>query len=310
VPVLAGCTVEPGKDGLELVPRAPYGSSPVVVAEQAWNGEALDVEVERGNIEIVGHPDTTSITVRANTLTWAREQKDASDIRAATIATARLERGTNGNLVVKCDIPKGDFGTALNEATQCNVRVDIPAPEGVVHDVRAVARFGDVYMNRLQSGPSTTIVASGIEVEGQLLRGNVQAYSYWADVEVEPRPNGEVFVASESGDWYYLPTLQEVEKRDARDGSARFGATLRIPRDFTSRVVSMSSRGANVEAAAFPGLRSGAPRGPLGPLSADSVTVTANQGNATLLVWGESYNAIRTADFATDARVPWTDPPR
>jgi hypothetical protein len=310
LPGVAGCTLEPGKDGLEVVPRAPYGSSPVVIDEQAWNGEAVVVDVERGNIEIVGRPEAKTIKVQADTLTWAQKQKDASDMRAATIATARLERDASGAWSVKCEIPKGDFGSALPEATQCNVRIEVPAPEGVVHDVHAIAHFGDVYMNRLQSGPSTRIVASGIEVEGLVLRGNVQIYSYYADVEVEPRASGDVLVTSASEDWYYLPTLEEVEKRDKDDGAARFGATLRIPRDFTSRVVSLSSRGAAVEAFGFPDISSGAPRGPVGPLSAHSVTVTANQGNATLLVWGESVTTARGGDFATDARLPWTTPQR
>lgn len=305
---LAGCTIEPGEDGLQIVPRAPYVSSPASVAEQPWNGEALSVDVERGNIEIVGHATAKTISVRVDTLTWARKNEDASAMRAATVATAKLERDASGNWSVKCEIPKGEFGSALPEATQCNIRIDLPAPEGVIHDVRALARFGDVYMNRLQSGPSTRIVASGIEVEGHVLRGNVQVYSYWADVEVEPRPNGEVLVSSQSDDWYYLPTLEQVEKRDDKDGSARFGATLRIPGDFTSRVVSLSSRGAAVEAFAFPDVRLGMPRGPIGPASAQSVTVAANQGNATLLVWGENYTTSRTGDFATDVRVPWTDP--
>jgi hypothetical protein len=306
-PTLAGCTLEPGKDGLEVVPRAPYTSSPVAVGEETWNGEALTVDVERGNIEIVGHPGTKTISVRADTLTWAQKQEDASAMRAATIATAKLVRDASG-WSVKCEIPKGAFGSALPEATQCNVRIDMPAPEGVAHDVRAIAHFGDVYMNRLQSGPATRIVASGIEVQGLVLRGNVEVYSYWADVEVEPRANGNVLVASESGDWYYLPSLEAVEKRNDKDGSARFGATLRIPKDFTSRLVSMSSRGAAVEAFGFPDVRSGAPRGPLGPASAQSVTVSANQGNATLLVWGESYTASRGSDFGTDDRLPWTSP--
>ena len=309
LPALAGCTIEPGTDGLQVVPRAPYTSAPVVVDEQAWNGEPIVVDVERGNIEIVGRVDAKTSMVQADTLTWARKQKDASDLRAATLATARLERDTSGAWSVKCDIPRGDFGSALPEATQCNLRVEVPAPEGTVHDVRAIAHFGDVYMNRLQSGPSTQILASGLEVEGLVLRGNVRVYSFYADVEVEPRPNGDVLVASESGDWYDLPTLEQTKKRNG-DGSARYGATVRIPRDFTARRVSLSSLGAAVEAFGFPDVVSGAQRGPLGPLSAASVTVTANQGNATLLVWGETATTIRTGDFASDARVPWTAPQR
>jgi len=270
---VAGCTIEPGEDGLEIVPRGPYVSSPAAVDEQAWNGEPVSVDVERGNIEIVGNPDAKTIRVRVTTMTWARNRADASAIRAATVATAKLERTPNGSLSVTCTIPKGDFGSALNESTQCNIRIDIPAPEGVVHDIYAIARVGDVYMNRLQSGPTTQILASGIEVEGALLRGNVKAYSYYADVEVEPRANGEVVVASESGDWYHLPNLEEVEERDERDGSARYGATLRIPKDFTARSVMLASRGAAVEALGFPDVQSGMPRGPLGPSSAQSVTV-------------------------------------
>ena len=305
---LAGCTLEPTLDGVEVKARAPYLSSPVGIDEQAWNGEAITVDVERGNIEIVGSPSRTTIAVRADTLTWAQTQKDASDIRAATIATAKLERDARGRWSVHCEIPKGDFGSALREATQCNVRIDVPAPDGVVHDIHAIAHFGDVYLNHLQSGASSEILVSGIEVEGVSLRGNVSVYSFWGDVEIEPRANGNVLVSSESGDWYYLPTLEAVEKRNTQDGSARFGATLRIPKDFTARTVSLSSRGAAVEAFGFPDVHYGAPRGPVGPASAQSVTVAANQGNATLLVLGENVTTSRTGDFATDGRLAWTSP--
>jgi hypothetical protein len=306
--VASGCTLEPTADGLEIVARAPYISSPVSVDEQPWNGEGISVDVERGNIEIVGHKDTTTISVRANTMTWARSHDDASAMRAATVATAKLERDAGGNWSVTCEIPPGDFGSALREATQCNVRVDVPAPEGVTHQVSAIARFGDVYLNRLQSGADTSLVASGIEVEGSLLRGHVQVYSYWADVEVEPFSRSTVGVHSASGDWYYLPSLESVEKRSEKDGAARFGATLRIPKDFTSEWVELESRGAAVEAFAFPDVRSGTPRGALSPASAKLVKVSANQGNATLLPWGESITTSRTGDFATDTREPWSQP--
>ncbi len=305
---LSGCTLDPTVDGLELHPRLPYASKPVSIGEETWNGEAISIDVERGNIEIVGQPSAKTIAVRANTYTWADNQDDASAMRAATIATAKLERDERGNWRVSCSIPKDSHGSALPEATQCNVRIDLPAAEGVVHDVHAIAHFGDIYLNRLQSSATTRILASGVEVTGTVLRGNVEIYSDWADVEVEPRAGGNVLVASETGDWYYLPSLQAVEKRDERDGAAKYGATLRIPQSFTSRLVSLSSVGASVEKFDFPDVVPGMPRGPVDATSAQAITVVANQGNATLLAWGKSFTQSRQGDFSTDGRVPWTDP--
>ena len=278
---IGGCTLEPSVDGIEFKPRAPYFSSPVTIDEQAWNGEPIRVDVERGNIEIVGQPNATTISLRANTYTWAQTQEDASNVRAATVATAKLQRDADGTWRASCSIPKGDFESGLLEATQCNLRIDVPAPDGVVHDIEAIAHYGDLYLNRLASGTRTKIVASGKEIDGMALRGNVELHSHFADVEIEPMPGSTVFIGSDSDDWYYLPSLEEVEKRSERDGSARFGATVRIPRDFTSRFVSVSSVGAAVEAFDFPDLSSGGARGPVGPASASSVVVATNQGNAT-----------------------------
>jgi len=117
-----------------------------------------------------------------------------------------------------------------------------------------------------------------------------------------------VFVGSESDDWYYVPSLAEVEKRDENDGAARFGATLRLPKDFTSHLVTITSRGAAVETFGFPDVVSGAARGNMSAFSSQSITVSANQGNATLLVLGESVTTSRTGDFETDPRTPWTEP--
>jgi hypothetical protein len=305
--MLTGCTLEPTPDGVTFVPRAPYRSEVRDIAESPWNGQPIEVDVERGNIEVIGKAGGTSLRVRALAYTWSKKREDASSMLAATLATAKVTRDARGGYTIRCEVPKQDIGSAANEVTQCNVRVEIPAPERVVHDIRAIARFGDVTLQRLQSGPQTRIVASGIEVEGYLLRGNVEVQSYWADVEVEPRPGSDVLVASASDDWYYLPTLEAVEKRDERDGAAKFGATLRIPKDFTAERVTITSRGAAVEAFAFPDVESGAPRLPLGPTSARSVTVTANQGNATLLPMGETITVSRTGDFGLDAREPWLE---
>lgn len=275
--------------------------------EKPWGGEPIFVDLQRGNIEIVGNPNITTIRMRVRPLTWAEQKSDASRILEAIEKGATFSHDANNRWVASCPIPTGDFGTVNVDATQCNVRIDVPAPEGSSHAIQAIARFGDVYLNRLQSNAATTIEASGIEVQGFQLRGNVHVDSYYADVEVEPRGSGNVFVGSESDDWYYVPSLSEVEKRDENDGAAKFGATLRLPKDFTTQRITIASRGAVVETFGFPDVVSGAPRGTQTAFSSQSITVTANQGNATLLVLGESITTSRTGDFETDNRTPWTE---
>lgn len=305
LPLFTGCTLEPTANGLEIVPRLPYDSRPANVgAPLAWSGEAIDVDVERGNIEVIGSPSATEVTVTANATTWARNADDAGALARAFLATAKVERD-RGALRVSCRVPSGSFGTALVETSQCNVRVVVP--EGTrPHAVRVVARDGFVYLQRLTSAPSTAILASGIEVEATQLRGNVGVSSYWADVEVKPTPGARVYVGSASDDWYDLPTLNPTPKR-GEGGEAKFGATLRLPKDFRARRVDMSSAGASVEHFAFPDVRPGAPRGAIDASAAEHVAVHANQGNATLLALDDTITGSRTTNLGAIAREPWRD---
>ncbi len=306
LPLFAGCTIEPTANGLEIVPRLPYESRPETVgAPLVWNGEAIDVEVERGNIEVVGSPSAKEMTVTANATTWARNADDAGSLARAFVATARVERSASGALRVTCRVPSGSFGSALVETSQCNVRVVVPA-DARPHAVRVVAQDGFVYLQRLTSSPSTAIVASGIEVEATQLRGNVGVRSYWADVEVKPTPGARIYVGSASDDWYDLPTLSPTPKR-GEGGEAKFGATLRLPKDFRARRVDMSSAGAAVEHFEFPDVRPGAPRGAVDASAAEYVAVHANQGNATLLALDDTVSGSRTTNLGTIAREPWRD---
>jgi hypothetical protein len=300
-----GCTLDPTAHGVEVHPRLPFTSAPQsVVTSQAWSGEPILVDVEHGNVEVVGERNASGITVRADTLTWADNADDARGMSAALLAKVSVTR-EGGTLVVRCAKADHDVGSALADASQCNVRVEIPAPDGVVHDVRAYAEDGFTYLNRLESGPGTQIVATGIEVEGLLLRGNVAVHAGWADVEAEPIAGASILVESTTDDWYAIPSLQQAPKREPRDGSAKFGATLRIPSDFRAARVDLSSAGASVDTSAFPDVVSGQARGPLGPTAAALVTVKANQGNATLLPAGQNVTLSRQGDFGTDTRDPW-----
>lgn len=304
----AGCTLEPTADGLEVVPRLPYESKPTALAPpQAWNGEAVVVDIERGNIEIIGDPDAKELTVTGNAITWAQRASDAGEIAKAILATAKVERDGSGAVRVTCGLVSGDFESALPEATQCNIRVVVPSPAGAAHDVRAHARDGFVYLQRLTTSPTSRIVSTGIEVEAAQLRGNVEVHAGWLDVEVKPTPGSRVVVESTTEDWYDIPSLQGTPKREKRDGSARFGATLRLPQDFRSQRVELFSAGASIEAFAFPDVVPGAARGPQGASAAQLIAVRANQGNATLLALDPTLTGSRTSGLGTAIRGPWTD---
>ena len=302
------CTLEPTKDGLRIHPRLPYASpTRTLVQDELWNGEPLLVHVKHGNVQVIGKRDGKGISLRANTYTWA---DSADDARA--MAKAQLDRLTfrreQGRMEVRCERMEDDVESALASTTQCNVRVEIPAPEGAIHDIQAYAEDGFTYLHRLASGPSTRIVATGIEIETLALRGNVNLHAGWLDAEVEPIPGSTVALVSTTEDWYEIPTLQEVPKREARDGSARYGATLRLPEDFRAERVELFSAGAAVEALAFPDVASGQPRGPVDGTAAKLISVKANQGNATLLVFGENTVVQRSDDLGSDVRDPWSTP--
>lgn len=303
-----GCTLEPTADGVNFVPRLPYESKPVSLAEpKVWAGEPLVVDIERGNIEVIGDPAVKDVTITANAITWSQSATDAGDIAKAIVATAKVGRDPSGAIRVTCGLVDGNFGSALPEATQCNVRVVLPAPSGSTHHVQAYARDGFVYLQRLTTSPSSVIRSTGIEVEAAQLRGNVEITAGWLDVEVKPIPGGRVITKSTTEDWYDIPTLQQTPKRDARDGGARFGATVRLPRDFRAQRVDLSSAGASVETFPFPDVVSGAPRGPVDAAAAQLVAVHANQGNATLLALDPTVTGSRLSGLGRIALVPWQD---
>lgn len=295
-------------DGLKIHPRIPYTSSTRnLLEDEPWNGESIRILVGHGNVQVVGKRFAKGITIRANTYTWADTAEDARAMRDVQLAQYSFHREGN-HIDIRCERMTEDVESALADTTQCNLRVEIPAPEGVVHNVEAYALDGYTYLNRLESGPSTQIIATGIKIEGLVLRGNVNLYAGWLDAEVEPIPGGTVVVESTTEDWYYVPTLQAVPKREERDGGAQFGATLRIPKDFKAKRVELFSAGASVEAFAFPDIVSGQSRGPLDASAAELVSVRANQGNATLLVFGEAFTVSRSDDLGSDARDPWSTP--
>ncbi len=303
-----GCTLEPTADGLKINARLPYSSSTrTLVADDPWENLPLRVRVGHGNVQVVGKREAKGISVRANTYTWADNAEDAGAMREAQLARFSFRRSAD-RIEVLCEKMEEDVESALASATQCNVRVEIPAPEGAIHDIEAFAEDGFTYLNRLASGPSTRILATGIEIQALTLRGNVSLHAGWLDAEIEPTPGGTVVVESTTGDWYFIPTLQDVPKREERDGGARFGATLRIPEDFRAERVELFSSGASVETFAFPDIIPGQPRGPLDASAAKLVAVKANQGNATLLVFGEKVTTSRVDDLGSDTRDPWSTP--
>lgn len=304
----AGCTLEPTADGLEVVPRLPYESKPTSLAPaQAWNGEPVVVDIERGNIEVIGDPDAKELAITGNAITWAQRASDAGEIAKAILATAKVSRDATGAVRVTCGLVDGDFASALPQATQCNVRVVVPAPAGATHDVQAYARDGFVYLQRLTTSPTSRIKSTGIEVEAVQLRGNVEVHAGWLDVEVKPIPGGRVLAESTSDDWYDIPSLRQTPKRDERDGSARFGATVRLPKDFRAQRVDLFSAGAAVEAFPFPDVVSGAARGPVDASAAQVIAVRANQGNATLLALDPTITGTRLSGLGSTTRSAWDD---
>lgn len=305
---LSACAVDLGPDGLGLTPRLPYETQVFEVAREPWAGEPVHIEVQHGNVEVVGVPGATDVRIAGRVLTWTRDRADVQAMYELVRSGLRVERAPDGALRILCAEAPHDVGDAQASATQCNVRVELPAPEQVEHALTAVAHFGDVYLNRLQSGADSALVARGIEVEGVLLRGNVHLQSEWGDAEVEPRAGGTVYLGSGTGDWFNLPTLLPTPKRDERDESARFGATLRLPQDFSAEEVRLSSVGAAVETPHFSDVVPGQPRGPLGPHSARRIEVAANQGNATLLAVERGHTLSRSGAFGTDSRTPWSEP--
>lgn len=306
--LISGCILDPTADDFGLKVRLPYvTSNQTLVQDEPWNGESLKVHVQHGNVQVVGLRDAKAIKVRFHTLTWAANEDDARSMRDAQLEKFSFRR-EGERIEVFCGKMQDDVASASAAATQCNVRVEIPAPEGAVHDVQVYAEDGFTYLNRLASGPTSRIVATGIEIDALVLRGNVELHAGWLDAEVEPIPGATIAIESTTDDWYHIPTLEGVPKRDERDGAARFGATLRIPKHFRAERVELYSAGGSVEAFDFPDVVNGYPRGPVDASAARLVSVRANQGNATMLVFGESFTSSRMDDFGTDIRDPWSTP--
>lgn len=273
---LASCTLEPGENGLELIPRVPYESSLREVGSPlVWSGEPIELSVELGNVELIGDPDASELSVRARALTWSRlnDQESARAANNAILATAQVVV-QNGRVRVSCGRLAEDIGSALANATQCDVRVVVPASAGVTHAVRVETGNGAAFLQRLTSPPGGRIEA---EIAGRLeaweLRGDLLLRAGSMDVEVSPTA-GSVVDAEASVIWSGGTPSEEEQKQEA-------GVTLRLPADFRSQMVHLGSAQGSVVTADFPGLQPGQPW-KAGPGAAQFLRVQADWGDATL----------------------------
>jgi hypothetical protein len=246
-----GC-VDLDENGLALTPRVPYESNVKTVGEPLeWNGEAVEIDVERGFVEVVGDPDAQQIVVTSHAMTWARygDVADARAINEEILATATAEL-VDGKVRVSCGVPSGDHGSAQASSTQCDLRIVIPAPVGATHALTARTGLGDLFLQRLTTAPTGFIdVNVNGYIEAWAISGNVVARAGANDLEVLPIPGGIVDVES---------TIALAVGLDSEDGlhDAKHvtGTTLRLPETFATQSLVLFSDDGDVRLGDFPDL--------------------------------------------------------
>jgi hypothetical protein len=256
-----------------------------------WQGEPIDIDVRRGNVELVGDPNATEVHVTSRALTWASygDTDSAKKMNDAILATASVAV-EDGVLTVRCNTIDDNIGSAQADSTQCDLRVMVPAPPQATHDVRVTTGLGDVFLARLATSPwgKIDLQVAGF-VEGWLLRGNVHSSASDNDIEIAPLAGGFVDVQSNI-------ILQVPGERDDPDNGASSGTTLRLPADFGANAVDLWSKQGTVISGEFPGLVSGAPLNP-GPQAAALVRGHADWGDVKVLVAPTLVQRSRTSDL-------------
>ena len=288
---LTGC-LDISEDGIDIRPRVPYQSSVRDVGEPLiWQGEPIDVHVERGNVEVVGDPGATSVRVTSRAMTWASygDTGDAKAMNDAILSTA-FARVEDGFLKVGCKAIDDDIGSAQAASTQCNLRVMVPAPDGATHDVHVTTGLGDAFLANLSTSPWGAIdlyVVGSVEAWG--LRGNVHSQASENDIEATPLPGG--FIDADS-----TIILQVPGDREQADQGASSGTTLRLPSAFGANAVDLASQQGSVLTADFPNLASGVPHNP-GPSAAALVRGHADWGDVKVLTLHSLAGRSRTSDL-------------
>lgn len=295
-----GC-VDVSEDGITLTPRVPYETKVRSVGEPLeWHGEAIDVRVERGFVEVVGDPDVTNIVVTSHALTWARfgDVEDARAINDEILATANAEV-VDGVVRVSCGLPSGDVGSAEANATQCDLRVVIPAPNGAKHSVKVRTGLGDAFLQRLETTPTSFIDLDVVGfVEGWELQGNVVSRAGANDIEVTPEPGGVVDVESTVALAGELDTAEGFD--DAKD---EMGTTLHLPADFATQSLVLYSDDGNVQLAEFPDLFATAANRP-GENPATLVRAQADWGHVRLAKLQSFTSRTRTSPLGVIEKKP------
>jgi hypothetical protein len=274
-----GC-LDVSEDGIELRPRVPYESNVRDVGEPLeWHGEPVSVDVERGFVEVVGDPDVENIVVTSHALTWAR-YGDVDDARAMNddiLGTARVEL-VDGTVRVSCGLPSGDHGTAEANATQCDLRVLIPAPTGAQHRVAVRTGLGDAFLSRLTSPPMEFIDlwVNGF-IETWDLTGNLVASGAVNDIEVTPYAGGVVDVEAR-----VIVAGQASTQDGFNDAKHVTGSKLHLPADFATQTLDLFSNDGELWLAQFPDLGPGSTSRP-GEDPATLVRAHADWGHVELV---------------------------
>lgn len=284
-----GC-VDVSEDGIALTPRVPYESNLKSVGEPLeWHGEPVNVDVARGFVEVVGDPDVTSVVVTSHALTWARygDLDDARAINDEILATAKVEM-LDGSVRVSCGVPSGDHGSAEANATQCDLRVVIPAPVGATHAVSVRTGLGDVFLQRLATTSTGFIDLDVVGfVEAWDLHGNVVSRAGANAIEVTPSLAGVVDVEST------VALAGELDSGDGfGDAKDKTGTTLHLPSDFATQALVLHSADGDVRLAEFPDLVPGAPSRP----GSDPATLIRAQAD-----WGH-VELAKLQSFTTRSR--------
>lgn len=295
-----GC-VDISEDGIALTPRVPYETKVHSVGEPlAWHGEAIAVDVERGFVEVVGDPDATSIVVTSHALTWARygDVDDARAINDEILSTAKAEI-VDGVVRVSCGVPSGDHGSAEANATQCDLRVVVPAPAGAMHSLAVRTGLGDAFLQRLVTTPTSFIDLNVVGVvEAWDLEGNVVSRAGANDIEVTPRPGGVVDVEST------IALAGELDTSEgANDAKDVVGTTLHLPADFATQSLVLYSDDGDLQLGDFPDLFAGSSSRP-GADPATLVRAQADWGHVKLAKLQSFTSRTRTSPLGPIEQKP------
>jgi hypothetical protein len=216
--VLGGCTVT-------VKTQTKYTNGTVTARSTgAFNGQAVHVACQNGNVIVKGDPNATSVSVTATPFAFADNSTDGSAALADVKTTIKVDQSQSGVISVTCSEASQSHGSAANGTTGCdNFTVTVPAGTA------------QAPLTLVANASNGSLTVSGIDgsVQADASNGTVQA-------SITPEKGSGVEVSSGNGDvTLALPAAFSCDALSLQASGP--GSAVTIVSGFSSQVTATST---------------------------------------------------------------------